>query len=159
MFLSLFNKDVAIVGSTLICSYEDQKCLEYHRRPFPMVPTHCFMINHLGWPSFTKLLDLTRKSGYVRRSYGDLRESFLSADILSRGYNLNCVLSAYTDLDYRYCVTYNPADPQGNPNTVGRYFGTSVNPLEGIYVKYTEYRDSVRETEILKCYVTWMGTF
>ena len=63
-------------------------------------------------------------------------EIHLSQLVLAQGWNLRCLLPEFNRTDYRRPhQNPNPSSTVGDPNEVLGYFGRSIHPYEGIFVK------------------------
>jgi len=63
-------------------------------------------------------------------------EMYLSQMGLAQGQNLRCVLPEFNRIDYRLPhANPNPSSKVGDPNEALGYFGRSIHPYEGLFVK------------------------
>jgi hypothetical protein len=68
------------------------------------------------------------------------KEFGLSQHALSKGWNINCILSGYKGIDYRK-LTADELDPKinyGDPYYKGKYFGGTITKEEVVF--YKKYR-------------------
>ena len=62
----------------------------------------------------------------------------LSTIALEKGYNINCILSKYRDIDYR--VVKRNINPTGDdPYHKGRYFGQTIDKYDVIFFKNSRF--------------------
>jgi hypothetical protein len=65
-----------------------------------------------------------------------LKEVGLSQIALNNGWNINCILSKYKNLDYLNLNTdINSTSTDGDPYYPNKYFGNTINPYEVIFFK------------------------
>jgi hypothetical protein len=132
MFLSLFNKDdVKLVGSS-INMYYTHLGLKSH------VQSMFFILNNDGY-QYLKSINFfnEKKINEIKIIFPDLvyeKEIGMSQHILEKGWNINCILPEYRNLNYRIeNININPtgADPL-HPNA---YFGRTLTPEEVVFYK------------------------
>jgi hypothetical protein len=64
------------------------------------------------------------------------KEVGMSQIALQKGYNINCLLSKYKDLDYLTIdKDINPTSLDGDSYFKGKYFGGTIDPYEVIFFK------------------------
>ena len=88
-------------------------------------------------------LEYLNQEGFYDQSFESDRnkiicgyELLMSHLILRRGWNISCLLHKYRDLDYRsLTVDPNPTSSGGDALFPSAYFGESVQPAEGLFVK------------------------
>jgi len=65
--------------------------------------------------------------------YGEFGLSQLA---IKNGWNINCILDRYRDLDYREIIKdINPTSQEGDPYFNNSYFGRTIQPEEVIFIK------------------------
>ena len=139
-FLELFNNNVHLVGTSInICTLPDvcidqntQKTVNPHVQSMFFVLTKKFF-NELKKENFFNENEINNMT------YMELvrnKEVNMSQICISKGYNINCILSKYKNLDYlNIDKDINPSSEQGDPYFKGKYFGESIDPYEVIFFK------------------------
>ena len=143
-FLPLFNKDTKLVGTSVniytATQHNDYNLegLYSHKAPYPHVQTMFFGIDR----ELFRYLEEIRFFSEVELELKKLdylivfKEIGLSQKVLAKGWNLNCILPGYRDLDYRVLKEdINPTSLNGEMYYPGRYFGKSVEPEQVIFYK------------------------
>jgi hypothetical protein len=63
-------------------------------------------------------------------------ELLLSQLLVHNGLNIKCLLPEYNQIDYRDPhVDINPTSHQGDPSVPDGYFGRTIHPYEGMFIK------------------------
>ena len=150
IFLAPLTDDVGMVGNS-ICMLKDnfRHSTQYQERfggqpPYTHVQTMAYALR-------TKVLDQLIADGFYQEDRDTTKtlaienyEIRLSQLVLEMGWNLRCLLPEFNQIDYRLPHSNpNPSSTVGDPNEVLGYFGRSVHPYEGLFVKtnrhlYTE---------------------
>lgn len=142
LFLSKLSPDVGIVGSTInilsTASPHSGTYKEYYggSSPYTHVQTTCYLIprniiNLLMENNFYRT-DLIYTKDEVIPHY----ELHLSQLILSKGFNIKCLLPEYNKIDYRERHhDINPTSNGGDPCYYYGYFGRAAHPYETIFTK------------------------
>lgn len=155
-FLSEFNDDVGIVGSTInILNPEYEYSLRYQaqfggRPPFSHVQTMCFVLRRavlkkLIGEGFFEIEGSLSKTEIILNA-----ELHLSRRVIDYGLNLKCLISKYNCIDYREPHRdINPTSLNGDVVFPGALFGRTLHPFEAIFIKTNrglyseEYLDSL----------------
>jgi hypothetical protein len=142
VFLNQMDSDVGMVGASICTLKSDfRHSINYQERygsnpPYSHVQTMAYVIRR-------SVLEAIIKSDF----YGDNRdvtkslaiedyEIHLSQLVLAEGLNLRCLLPEFNRIDYRRPhQNSNPSSEVGDPNEVLGYFGRSIHPYEGLFVK------------------------
>lgn len=154
-FIELFNKDVAVVGTSinvLVNEYAETlklKDLYGSKECYPHVQSMFFCI-HKQYFHYLRSLDFFNEQHC--NSITDMvtligeKEIGLSQLALSKGWNINAILSKYKGIDYR-TITKNTLDPSGyqDPYYEGSYFGGSIDKNEVIFFKNTRFKTEEEE--------------
>jgi hypothetical protein len=143
-FLKLFRGDVKIVGTSInilstykIFGYD--LCRMYgHSKVFPHVQSMFFGLDRdyleflveNGFFNEDELYDKDIEYVIVHKEIG------LSQIALLNGWNINCILPKYKDLDYRTIeADINPTSTTGDPYYKGGYFGGNIQKDDVIFYK------------------------
>jgi len=152
-FIELFDKDVSIVGTSinvLISENPDNlKNLYGSKECYPHVQSMFFCI-HKYYFEYLRSLDFFNEQHC--NSITDMvtliseKEIGLSQLALSKGWNINAILSKYKGIDYR-TITKSTLDPSGyqDPYFEGSYFGGSIDKNEVIFYKNTRFANEDHE--------------
>lgn len=143
-FLPLFSKDTKLVGTAVniytISQHNDYNLerIYGHKAPFTHLQTMFFgmdreLFQYLDDISFFSEVELELKGiEYVIV----FKEIGLTQKVLAKGWNINCILPEYRDLDYRTLKEdINPTSLNGEMYYYGRYFGKTVKPEQVIFYK------------------------
>ena len=131
LFLQLFRGNVHLVGTSINIHQNGEH---------PHVQSMFFMVDRQFYADLQRanFFDEELINGY---SFDDLiqkKEIGLSdLAIRTKGYNINCMLPKYRDLDYVYNVKQdiNPTSHEGDPYYPGAYFGESIRPADVVFFK------------------------
>jgi hypothetical protein len=145
-YLKLFNDpDVKLVGSSINIYINtpqnfDSNLLEKlykSKGPYTHVQSMFFILSSEGF-EFLKINDFFNKD---YDNFIDLiiyKEIGMSQMILKNNWNINCILSKYSNYDYRKVNdNFNPTGT--DPYWKNAYFGESINPYEVIFYKNNRY--------------------
>jgi hypothetical protein len=147
-FIKLFNEDVKVVGTSInMYSYTDiyfnYEKLYNKPPPYSHVQSMFFCINkeyfdYLNTKNFfneEELNDADMKYVVMNKEVG------LSQLAINNGWNINCILSKYKDLDYRKLdKDINPTSMHhGDPYFEGAYFGGTIDKEEVIFYKNSRF--------------------
>jgi hypothetical protein len=142
-FLKLFINDVKLVGTSInifspnhIDSNVQVLIDKGYELPLSHIQSQMFVLNK-------ESLNFLNSKGFFNQSnetdfnrFIMLREVLMSQLILKNGWNINCILSKYKDLDYRTLKTnINTTSVDGDPYYPGAYFGESIEPYDVIFIK------------------------
>lgn len=146
LFIEKFSDDVGIVGSVISITpskhsiakmyYQKYGKLDRNNQLLGHVQTTCYalsrhVLKQLIDYGFYEGIDDLNKDETVR-DY----EIRLSQLILGMGFNLQCMLPEYNQLDYQEALAdINPSSREGDSGFEGSYFGRSAHPYETIFIK------------------------
>lgn len=139
-FLPLFNDNVHLVGTSINICNASEWCVDKnsnlnvnsHVQSMFFVVDNKFF-NELKNEKFFNEDEINKMSfmELVRK-----KEVGMSEIAINKGYNINCILSKYKDLDYLSIdKDINPTSAQGDSYYKGKYFGESIDPYEVIFFK------------------------
>lgn len=135
-FLPLFKNNVHLVGTSInICTIPE---FIQNKHSKSHVQSMFFVLDH---KFFTELKNekFFNESEINNMSFIELimkKEIGLSEIALNKGYNTNCILSKYRDLDYlNIREDINPTSINGDPYFKGKYFGGTIDPYEVVFFK------------------------
>ncbi len=135
-YLKLFNDpDIKLVGSSINIYTDNDKLEEIYKSkgPYTHVQSMFFILNKEGF-EFLKI------NNFFNKDYDDFhdliihKEVRMSQMILKNNWNINCILSKYSNYDYRK-VNHNFNPTGTDPYWKNSYFGESINPYEVIFYK------------------------
>lgn len=146
---------VALVSTTICCHTLPEVTKLYGRHPFPTIQSMCFMINNLGWKALMETFDLVKEKKMEHWEMAVKCEFGISKRLFDQGLNINCMLMGYSNFDYlnSHVVDESSWKAVGETSYPGCYFGTTIHPLEVVFVKWNRGRT---DTRILNNYVDWM---
>uniref|UniRef100_A0A6C0DP71 Uncharacterized protein n=1 Tax=viral metagenome TaxID=1070528 RepID=A0A6C0DP71_9ZZZZ len=140
-FIPLFNANVHLVGTSIsictsnaYCVYDDN----YKRKTNPHIQTMFFGMDQ---QYFIELKNdhFFDEDEIIKMDFTDLikmKEVGLSQKAIEKGYNINCILSKYRDLDYLTLDhDINETSLDGDPYFSDAYFGETIDPYEVIFFK------------------------
>ena len=141
-FLSLLKDDVHLVGAAISVLHPTSP----HAADFNLIYSVAGVVPHaqsMAYGISKDALEYLNREGFYDQSFESDRnkiicgyELLMSHLILRRGWNISCLLHKYRDLDYRsLTVDPNPTSSGGDALFRGAYFGESVQPAEGLFVK------------------------
>lgn len=135
-FLPLFNKNVHLVGTSInICTIPE---IMKNSKPSSHVQSMFFCLDH---KFFTELKEenFFNESEINNMGFKQViinKEIGMSQIALKKGYNINCILSKYRDLDYLTIdKDINPTSIDGDPYFKDKYFGKTIDPYEVVFFK------------------------
>ena len=144
-FIKLFTKDIKLVGTSInVCPLNDfagNKLNEIynHEAPFSHIQSMFFIIDseyykYLKSKNFfdeEKINKITNINDIIIHY-----EFGLSQLALKNGWNINCILDKYKNLDYRIIKNdINPTSHEGDPYYINGYFGKTIDPYDVIFFK------------------------
>jgi hypothetical protein len=138
-FIDLFDENTHLVGTTInICKVPfcldkltDKSVNPHVQSMFFAVDYHYF--SELKRDNFFNEDEINRMdlSTLIRE-----KEIGLSQIAIKKGYNINCILPKYKDLDYtRITEDHNPTSSDGDSYYPNAYFGETIDPYEVIFLK------------------------
>jgi len=136
-FIELFNDNVHLVGTSInICSLDictnSEKPVQSHVQSMFFVLDNKFL-NELKNENFFNENEINNMNftDLIRK-----KEVGMSKIAIEKGYNINCILSKYKNLDYLTIDTdINETSEMGDPYFKDKYFGKSIDPYEVIFFK------------------------
>lgn len=141
-FLSLFNTNTHLVGTSInICTLKHIQ-EKFSKNVVPHVQSMFFVIDHL-FLNELKNENFFNEEEINNMNFGDLilnKEINLSQIAINKGYNINCILSKYKDIDYiNIKKNINLSSLGGDPYFINSYFGGTIDPYEVIFFKNTRF--------------------
>ena len=141
-FLGLLRDEVHLVGAAISVLHPTSP----HAAEFSAKHATSGVIPHVQSMAYGMTADALRylnQHGFYDQEFASDRNSIIcgyellmSHLILRRGWNISCLLPKYQGLDYRtLSVDPNPTSSGGDALFKGAYFGSSVLPSEGLFVK------------------------
>ncbi len=144
-FISLFNEDVKIVGTTInifsVDEYEGNKLNEIynHEIPFTHIQSMFFIMDSEYYKYLKSNNFFDEEKINQINNINDIITNYefgLSQLALKNGWNINCILDKYKNLDYRTVKTdINPTSNYGDPYHINAYFGKTIDPYDVIFFK------------------------
>jgi hypothetical protein len=140
-FIELFNKNVHLVGTSINICTNEEICLydkEYNKKVNPHVQSMFFCLdskyfNELKNENFFNEKEIN-KMEFIKLIKE--KEIKLSQIAIEKGYNINCILSKYTNIDYiNINQDINPSSGNGDPYFKNAYFNQTIDPYEVIFYK------------------------
>lgn len=139
-FINLFNTgpDVKLVGTTINIFNVDLRYFFGTDPPFTHVQSMFFILNDEGYQYlndygfFNDEESLNKETDILGVIFN--KEIKMSQIILNHGWNINCILPKYKDLDYRTLKT-NINTSGTDPCHPGAYFGGTMTPEDVIFYK------------------------
>jgi len=149
-FIELLKDDVKLVGTSInilnikngtIKDYKDaditRPLIELgYKPPFPHVQSQMFLLNNesLNYLLSENFFNYSTDNDFNKTIA--LREVLMSLLILKKGWNINCILEKYKNLDYKTIDSdINPTSNSGDSYYTGAYFGDSIKPYDVIFIK------------------------
>jgi hypothetical protein len=143
-FLPLFEsgKDVKMVGTSInIFDSEfwvDMKSIYNKDAPYSHIQSMFFILNREGFDYLNETGFFDDEDDLVEKNNMNhmilYKEVMMSQLIIKHGWNINCILPKYRDLDYREVKSN--INPSGcDPYYRGAYFGGTIQPEEVVFYK------------------------
>ena len=143
-FLPLFDsgKDVKMVGTSInIFDSEfwvDMKSIYHKDVPYSHIQSMFFILNRESFDFLSEVGFFDDEADLVEKNNMNhmilYKEVMLSQLLIRNGWNINCILPKYRDLDYR--EVKNNINPSGcDPYYRGTYFGGTIQPEEVVFYK------------------------
>lgn len=142
-FITHFTEDTGAVGCAInilspqsIDSLNFKKEYPQFRPPYSHVQTTAYMLSKkalsvLFQNQFFNIKDSLTKNQVICRY-----ELLLSQLLVRNGLNIKCLLPEYNQIDYRELhADINPTSHQGDPSAPDGYFGRTMHPYEGMFIK------------------------
>lgn len=142
-FLDLLVDDVHLCGSTINILHEDRPLHKLYQSKYPQADppfSHVQTSAHaMTADCFAFLRDTGHYSGGESLDKYEAIVDFeigMSQRVLTRGWNISCLLPPYNAIDYRLPhEEINPATKTGHPQARSAYFGLTPHPYELIFIK------------------------
>jgi hypothetical protein len=141
-FLSLFNTNTHLVGTSInICTIK-QVQEKFSKKVVPHVQSMFFVLDH-RFLNELKNENFFNEKEINNMNFNDVilnKEINLSQIAINKGYNINSILSKYKGLDYIYIKeNINLTSTDGDPYFTNGYFGETIDPYEVIFFKNTRF--------------------
>ena len=140
-FIDLFHDNVYLVGTSInICTHKEL-CLydsNYKRSVNPHVQSMFVVIKKKYFNELVKenFFNEDEINNMTFQKLIQEKEVGLSQKAIDKGYNINCILSKYTNRDYIHIDNdINPTSAHGDPYFQNAYFGETIDPYEVIFHK------------------------
>ena len=147
-FLELFTDNVKIVGTTInifphshYMNYDLEK-MYMKSAPFPHVQSMFFIITaeYLEYLMSINFFNEEELANVDINYVIVTKEIGLSQYALKNGWNINCILPKYKNLDYLTIKDeINPSSYNGDPYYTNCYFNTTINKYEVIFFKINRF--------------------
>lgn len=160
IFISLLTNDVKLVGTSINIlnapnhknyvndPYFDILINKGFKPPFSHVQSQFFLLDKDALQFLISKQFFNQPSETDFEKFIILREVVMSQLILKNGWNINCVLPKYKDLDYRKITEdINPTSVSGDSIHPNAYFGGDIKPYDVIFIKTNR---GVSTDEIIK---------
>jgi hypothetical protein len=144
-FLDLFNENVKIVGTTINMQSTDTfdkydlKSIYNKKNPFSHVQSMFFCIDN-EYFNYLKNIDFFNENEI--NNMADINEIIVKKEIgisqvaLNKGWNINCILPYYKDINYtKLKKDINPTSFYGDPYYKDSYFGKTLDKYDVIFFK------------------------
>ena len=143
-FLPLFDsgKDVKMVGTSINIFdsqfWVDMKSIYHKEAPYSHIQSMFFILNREGFDYLNETGFFDDEDYLVEKNNMNhmilYKEVMMSQLIIKNGWNINCILPKYRDLDYREVKSN--INPSGcDPYYRGAYFGGTIQPEEVVFYK------------------------
>jgi len=140
-FLPLFNENVHLVGTSINICTMDAYCgitPQSEKSVNPHVQSMFFVVDQKYFNDL-KHDNFFNESEINNMDFTQLiikKEIGLSELAIKKGYNINCILSKYKNLDYlNIDKDINPTSMGGDCYFKGAYFGETIDPYEVVFFK------------------------
>lgn len=154
-FTDMINHDVKLVGTTINVCTSDFKQLEKlgFSKPYTHVQSQLFAMDKecLDFLIEAKIFEAPTPD-HSFQDIIELKEVGMSQYVLRNGWNINCILPKYRNIDYRKVKTnFNFSSVDGDPSYCGAYFGESYSHLDVIFIKTNRnlHVPKLRKTKLL----------
>ena len=148
-FIELFNENVKIVG-TSINIYKKNKVGKYnleniykHKGPYSHVQTMFFAINYDYLKYLKNINFFNEKQLNKINDFNYIiayKEIYLSQIALYNGWNINCILPEYKNLDYkRIKKDINEYSKNGDPYYKNSFFGKTIHKEDVLFFKINRF--------------------
>src|SRR5207244_1396640 len=129
VFISRLNDKVKLIGTTIVCLPETDG-----GGPGPRVEGFCFATDKIGLDILVqkKTIFMMHPSKYSEIIFG---EYGLSKAILEKGYNIDCLLYKYQNIDWNDKKNWN-FNQNRHPSRKNTYENISIHPFEVVFHKW-----------------------
>jgi len=141
------TKGVHLVGSTIVVMPADhpltklQNATKAKVNVAPYVPTSSFAISREALDFLDTKCFFDQDIPACELSLQLLSEMRMSDLLLDNGWNISCLLSKYSNIDFRSAKKDpNPSSWHGDPRRKNRYFGENINKQECIFVETPNFK-------------------
>jgi len=142
VFLKQMGSDVGIVGTSICTLKENFRHSVNYQERFGGVPPYSH-VQTMAYVLRRSVLEKLIETGFYQEDRDITKtlaienyEIHLSQLVLAQGWNLRCLLPEFNCIDYRKPhQNPNPSSTVGDPNEALGYFGRSIHPYEGLFVK------------------------
>ncbi len=142
-FFQYADADVGIIGSTIAILGKDSIDAQYFQARYPNALPPYAHVQSTAYMLSAKAMQILQAHGFYERSqvmhkadvicHYEIRMSQL---LIENGLNLKCLLPEYNRIDYRLPYSDpNPTSYLGDPSTPDGYFGRTIHPYEGLFIK------------------------
>jgi hypothetical protein len=138
VFVDMLRDDVKLVGTTINMLPTPYPFLVEmgFRSPYSHVQTQMFAMDKECFEFLRPLIFADDASGMDFYDVVEQKEIAMSQYVLNNGWNINCALPKYRDLDYRTMLAdINPTSASGDPSFKGKYFGGTYTPYDVVFIK------------------------
>ncbi len=146
-FIGKINEKVKLVGTTIVCMKEKELKLYG-----PRVEGFFFLTDQKG-------LDLMIEDGNIFKNHKTKFGAIINGEyglgrcILKNGYNMDCMLNYYQNIDWRLKENWHMNDYK-HPSRHNSFYGKSINPYEVIFHKWYWHEEiNLVHFEIIQEYV------
>jgi hypothetical protein len=139
-FLPLFNENVHLVGTSINICTLPTTCIDPNSEKAvnPHVQSMFFAIDQKYFNEL-KNEKFFNENEINNMTFAELirkKEVGLSEIAIKKGYNINCILSKYKNLNYLSIdKDINPTSKDGDSYFKGKYFGETIDPYEVVFFK------------------------
>lgn len=142
-FLQFFDDGVGIVGAAINVLPNESLDTKRFARRFPTFAKPYSHVQTTAYVLSQRSLEVLFANQFYSIAYAmqkdeaiDRYEILLSQLLLRAGFNLKCLLPEYNQIDYRQPhQDPNPTSYNGDPAVVNGYFGRTLHPYEGVFIK------------------------
>lgn len=138
VFIDMFKNDVKLVGTTINILPGNFPSLteQGFRSPYSHVQSQMFAMDNECLKFLTPLIFADDATSMSFQEVIEKKEVSMSQYVLQNGWNINCVLPKYRDIDYRSLDRdINSTSSSGDPSFDGSYFGGTYTPYDVVFIK------------------------
>lgn len=142
-FLALLAGDVHLCGATISILHASRPFHKKYEAAFPDDPKPYSHVQSSVHAMTGECLAMLREAGVYAAARTLTKDEAvlvceigMSQRVKAAGWNISCLLPAYSGIDYRAPHSeINSSTPNGHPQGAGSYFGQSLHPYESIFLK------------------------